>query len=73
MERSCYRLKLGANCQVLRRDAWSRYPLLYQNAFLGRQMGLPLQCPRCFWYNASIKAILNGLNDIQLLVFALAG
>ena len=48
---------------MLRRDAWSRYPLLYQKAIWADTWVLPLQANAAFWYNATIEAILNGLND----------
>jgi len=52
----------GAKGLVLRRDAGSRYPLLYQKTPFGQTHGsLPLQANAVFWYNASIEAILDGL------------
>jgi len=68
--------KFGAKGWVLRRGAGSRYPLLYQKPFqasLRRCSATSLQClsaPRCFWYNATIEAILHGFNAIGFLLIS---
>jgi len=58
----------------LRRGAGSRYPLLYQKAIAGLRHcnATSLQClsaPRCFWYNATIEAILHGSNAVTFILF----
>ena len=49
---------------VLRRDAGSRYPLLYQKP-KHKHVIPSTYAPSFFWYNAAIEAILNGTNAIK--------